>query len=104
MDRQTLIKIMTEPKNSIVKQYKALFNIDDVELEFEDEALELIADLTIERKTGARGLRSIIEKALQVPMFETPSDESIQKVIVTKEAIEGGKPTIIRKNKAKSKK
>ncbi len=104
MDRETLIKIMTEPKNSIVKQYKTLFSIDNVELEFEDEALELIADLTIERKTGARGLRSIIEKALQMPMFETPSDENIQKVIVTKAAIEGGKPEIIRKNKAKSKK
>ncbi len=104
MDKETLIKIMTEPKNSIVKQYKALFGIDDVELEFTDEALNYIAELTIERKTGARGLRSIIEKALQTPMFEVPSDNTVEKVIITKEAVLGGKPEIIRKEKNKSKK
>ena len=104
MDKETLIKIMTEPKNSIVKQYKALFNIDDIELEFTDEALSYIAELTIERKTGARGLRSIIEKALQAPMFEVPSDSTVEKVIITKDAVLGGQPQIIRKEKNKSKK
>ncbi|MBQ1186550.1 MAG: ATP-dependent Clp protease ATP-binding subunit ClpX [Clostridia bacterium] len=104
MDKETLIKIMTEPKNSIVKQYKALFDIDGVELEFTDEALDYIAELTIERKTGARGLRSIIEKALQTTMFEVPSDASVQKVVITKDAVDGGKPDVIRKNSSKSKK
>ena len=103
MDKETLIKIMTEPKNSIIKQYKALFEIDGVELEFIDEALNYIAELTIERKTGARGLRSIIEKALQSTMFETPSDSTVQKVIITKATVDGGTPDIIRKNN-KSKK
>ncbi len=96
MDKDTLIRIMTEPKNSIVKQYQALFALDGVELEFEGEALERIAELTIERKTGARGLRSIIEKVLQKPMYETPSDESIKKVVITKSAIDGEDPTIIK--------
>jgi ATP-dependent Clp protease ATP-binding subunit ClpX len=97
MDKDTLIRIMTEPKNSIVKQYEALFALDGVELEFELDALERIAELTIERKTGARGLRSIIETVLQKPMYETPSDESIEKVVITKECIDGGSPKIIRK-------
>ncbi len=104
MDKETLIKIMTEPKNSIIKQYQALFAIDNVELEFSDDALEYIAELTIERKTGARGLRSIIEKVLQTPMFEIPSDDTAEKVIITKETVEGGKPEIIRKTKNKTKK
>ena len=101
MDKETLIKIMTEPKNSIVKQYKALFDIDGIELEFEDEALEYIAELTIERKTGARGLRSIIEKTLQNTMFEAPSDQNIKKIIITKETVDGGKPVVEKKVKAK---
>lgn len=94
MDRETLIRIMTEPKNSIVKQYQALFRMDGVELEFEREALEKIADLTVERKTGARGLRSIIEGILQDIMFETPSDESIKKITITADAVAGGEPLI----------
>ena len=96
MDKQTLIRIMTEPKNSIVKQYQALFAMDGVELEFESGALEKIADLTIERKTGARGLRSIIEATLQDIMFETPSDEKIKKIIITKDTVGSGKPEIIK--------
>ena len=101
MDKETLIKIMTEPKNSIVKQYKALFDIDGIELEFDDEALDHIAELTIERKTGARGLRSIIEKALQTTMYEAPSDQNIEKIIITKETVSGGKAVIKRKTKSK---
>ncbi|MCQ2440964.1 MAG: ATP-dependent Clp protease ATP-binding subunit ClpX [Clostridia bacterium] len=94
MDKQTLVRIMTEPKNSIIRQYKALFSMDGVELEFETSALERIAELTIERKTGARGLRSIIEGILQNIMFETPSDSEIKKITITKSTVDGAEPTI----------
>ena len=97
MDKETLVKIMTEPKNSIIKQYQALFAMDGVTLEFKKSALEKIADLTVERKTGARGLRSIIENILQDIMFETPSDENIEKIIITKETVDNKKPEIIKK-------
>ena len=97
MDKETLVRIMTEPKNSIVKQYKALFKMDNIDLEFEKEALERIAELTIERKTGARGLRSIIESVLQPLMFESPSDSTITKITVTKDTVENGKAEIARK-------
>ncbi len=88
MDKDTLIRIMTEPKNSIVKQYTELFRLDGVELKFEDAALERIAELTIERKTGARGLRSIIESVLKDLMFNTPSDKSIKEIVITKEIVD----------------
>lgn len=94
MDKDILIKIMTEPKNSIIKQYEELFKMDNVELVFECEALEKIADLTVERKTGARGLRSIIEGILQDIMFETPSDPDIKRVIITGDTVTGGKAVI----------
>lgn len=97
MDKETLVRIMTEPKNSIVKQYKALFKMDNIDLEFEKEALERIAELTIGRKTGARGLRSIIESVLQPLMFESPSDSTITKITVTKDTVENGKAEIMRK-------
>ncbi len=97
MDKDTLIRIMTEPKNSIIRQYQALFSLDNVELEFADDALERIAELTIERKTGARGLRSIIEGILQAPMYDTPSDETVLKVRITKATVDGGEAEIIRK-------
>lgn len=96
MDKDMLIRIMTEPKNSIIRQYKALFELDGVELEFADDALERIAELTIERKTGARGLRSIIEGVLRTPMYETPSDETVRKVVITKESVDGELPVIER--------
>lgn len=97
MDRETLIRIMTEPKNSIIKQYQALFAMDGVKLDFERAALEKIADMTVERKTGARGLRSIIEGILQDIMFETPSDDSIKEIVVTEETVDNGKAKIIKK-------
>ena len=97
MDRETLIRIMTEPKNSIVKQYQALFKMDNIDLEFDKKALERIADLTIERKTGARGLRSIIEGVLQPLMFDSPSDSAITKITVTEETVNSGKAEIVRK-------
>ena len=96
MDRDTLIKIMTEPKNSIIKQYQALFKMDDIELEFDEKALSKIAELTVERKTGARGLRSIIEGVLQEYMFTAPSDSSIKKLVITEDAVDGKDATITR--------
>ncbi len=97
MDKETLIRIMTEPKNSIIKQYQALFQMDGVSLTFEPAALERIAELTIERKTGARGLRSIIESILQPLMFETPSDPTVSAITITAEAVDSGKADIQRK-------
>ena len=87
LDRETLIKIVTEPKNALVKQYKQLFKYDNVELEFEQEALELIVDKAIERNTGARGLRSIIEDIMRDIMFDIPSNPNIEKCIITKETV-----------------
>ncbi len=87
LDRETLIDIVTKPKNAIVKQYKKLFKLDNVELEFEKEALEAIVDKAIERKTGARGLRSIIEEIMRDIMFEIPSNPLIEKCIITKETV-----------------
>ncbi|MBR4072830.1 MAG: ATP-dependent protease ATP-binding subunit ClpX [Clostridia bacterium] len=94
MDKETLIRIMTEPKNSVIKQYQALFKMDNVELVFEDEALARIAELTVERKTGARGLRSIIEGVLQDIMYTIPSDEDVKKVVITVDTVNGGAPVI----------
>ncbi|WP_171309575.1 ATP-dependent Clp protease ATP-binding subunit ClpX [Enterococcus cecorum] len=91
-----LVRILTEPKNALVKQYQKLLALDHTELEFEHEALEAIAQKAIERNTGARGLRSIIEGIMLDVMFEIPSDDTIEKVIITKEAaLEEGKPKII---------
>ena len=99
MDKETLIRIMTEPKNSIIKQYEALFKMDGIELVFDEKALDKIAELTVERKTGARGLRSIIEGVLQKFMFEAPSDSSIKRITVTKETVENGEAVIERAEK-----
>ena len=87
LDRETLKKILIEPKNSLVKQYKKLFEIDGVELEFKEEAIEAIVDKAIELKTGARGLRSIIEEVMTDIMFEIPSNKLIEKCIITKETV-----------------
>ena len=87
LDRQALIDIVTKPKNALVKQYKKLLKMDNVDLEFEPEALELIVDKAIERKTGARGLRSIIEEIMRDIMFDIPSNPKIEKCIVTKETV-----------------
>lgn len=96
LDTDALVRILTEPKSAICKQYKKLFELDGVELEFEEEALRAIAEETMKRKTGARGLRSIIEKAVTDLMYEVPSDEEIARCIITKEVVEGtGEPQII---------
>lgn len=108
LDKDALIKILTEPKNALVKQYKELFKIDDVILEFEDEALDAIAQKAIERKTGARGLRSIIEENMLDIMYEIPNRDDIEKCRITKETIENrGEPTLVlseRKKRSRSKK
>ncbi|MFS9078861.1 ATP-dependent Clp protease ATP-binding subunit ClpX, partial [Streptococcus infantis] len=78
-----------EPRNALVKQYQTLLSYDDVELEFDDEALQEIANKAIERKTGARGLRSIIEETMLDVMFEVPSQENVKTVRITKEAVDG---------------
>lgn len=97
-----LVRILTEPKNALVKQYQKLLSLDDTKLEFEPEALKAIVAKAIERNTGARGLRSIIEEIMMDVMFDVPSDESIEKVIITKMAAEGtDKPTIIYNKKDK---
>jgi len=101
LDKEALIKIVVEPKNALVKQYKKLFELDDVELDFEPEALEEIVNKAIERKTGARGLRSIIEDIMRDIMFETPSNPHIEKCIITKQTVQGleGPKLILNENK-----
>ena len=89
LDRQALVRILKEPKNAIIKQYKKLFEFDEVDLEVEDDAVEEIARLAFERKTGARGLRSIMEKVMMDIMYESPSDDNIATCILTKEAVDG---------------
>ena len=105
LDKDALVKILVEPKNSLVRQYKKLFELDGVELIFEKEALEAIVDKAVERKTGARGLRSIIEEIMRDIMFDIPSNPNIEKCIVTKETVlEGKEPQIIMNEKKELKK
>ncbi len=87
LDETALKAILTEPKNALTKQYKHLFELDDVKLEFEDEALTAIAGLAIERETGARGLRAIIESFMRDIMYDAPSDETVEKIIITKDTV-----------------
>lgn len=90
LDKAALVRILTEPKNCLVSQYKKLFDLDKVDLEFTPEALDAIAEKTIARKTGARGLRSIMEDTLKNLMFEVPSDYTIEKITITKDSVENG--------------
>ncbi len=100
LDREALIRILTEPKSALIKQYQKLFGYDHVKLTFEREAVEAIADKALERKTGARGLRSIMEKAMMDIMYQIPSDPAITQCIVTKEAVEGtSQPMVVRREK-----
>ncbi len=99
LDEDALTQVLTEPRNAITKQYKKLFEIDGVELEFEDDAIREIAHKAYEKKTGARGLRSILEGLMNDLMFEIPSDDSITKCVITKGAVTGeGAPLIVRNN------
>ncbi|MBU9738758.1 ATP-dependent Clp protease ATP-binding subunit ClpX [Diplocloster agilis] len=98
LDKGALVKILTEPKNSLIKQYRKLFELDGVKLLIDDEAIEMIAEKSIKRKTGARGLRSIMEKSMMDLMFKVPSDDNIVECRLTKEAVEGTQePEIVRR-------
>lgn len=97
LDKKALVRILTEPKNSLVKQYQKIFNIDGVNLQFTDAALEAIAQKAIDRKTGARGLRSIMEETLTGLMFDIPSDETVEAVVIGEDCVNGsGAPRIER--------
>ena len=87
LDEESLVRILREPKNSLVNQYKKLFDLDKVDLEFSEDALVAIAKKTLERKTGARGLRSIMEDLLMPLMYQVPSDYTVEKVVVTRETV-----------------
>ncbi len=93
LDKEALVRILKEPKSALVKQYQKLFDFDNVKLTFEDDAIEAIAEQAFERKTGARGLRSIMEKVMMDVMYRIPSDDTIVECIITKDAVEGtGEP------------
>ena len=98
LERDDMVRILLEPKNSIVRQYQKLFELDGVDLKFTDDAVKAIADKTIARKTGARGLRSIMEETMMDLMFTIPSDDTIESCTITEEAVDGsGVPMIDRK-------
>ncbi len=102
LDKKALVKILTEPKNALIKQYQRLFALDNVMLVFEDKALEAVADKAIEEKTGARGLRSIIEGILTELMFKVPSDPTIEKVIISAETVKNPENETIIHNQEKT--
>lgn len=96
LDREAMMRILTEPKNALVKQYQKLFSFDHVKLAFEPDAVEAIAEKAMERKTGARGLRSILENVMMDVMYRIPSDDTIEQCIITKEAVDGeSKPLVV---------
>lgn len=102
LDKEAMIKILTEPKNALVKQYVKLLDMDGVALEFEEDALEAIADKAIERKTGARGLRSIMEEIMGDVMYSAPSEKNLKKCIITKDCVLGkSKPRLVTKARAR---
>lgn len=105
LDEKALVEILTKPKNALVKQYKELLAMENVELEFEEEALEVIAKKAIERKTGARGLRSIIEETMLDIMYEIPSRDDVEKCLISRETVtKKGEPTLVlsdKRNRAK---
>ena len=94
LDEDALVRVLKEPKNSVIKKYQALMQMDNVDLEFTDEALRAVAKKTIERKSGARGLRSVMEEILIPIMYKVPSDPTIVKVTITPEAVAGGEPVL----------
>jgi len=103
LDQDALMEILTKPRNALVKQYQHMFALDGVELQFEEDALRAIADLAVERKTGARGLRAILEDVLGPIMFEIPSDDEVETVIVTRAAVQdGAEPTRVLRQHKKS--
>jgi len=95
LDKKALVKILTEPKNALIKQYKKLFDLDHVELKFEDDAIHAIADKAFERKTGARGLRSVLESVTLDLMYQIPSDDNIETCVITKGVVEGSSEPLL---------
>ena len=104
LDEDALVTILTEPKNALIKQYKKLFEIENAELEFTDDALKAIAQAAIKRKTGARGLRSILEVMLLDTMYDLPDKENVEKIIITENVVNGKEdPTFVYADKKKKK-
>ena len=102
LDKDALVKILSEPKNALTKQYTRLLEMDGVRLEFEEGALEAVAEKALKLNTGARGLRSVMEGIMTNVMFQTPSDDSIHAVVITPDAVEGkAEPTVVRNANAK---
>jgi ATP-dependent Clp protease ATP-binding subunit ClpX len=102
LDKKALLKILTEPKNAIIKQYKKLLRMEGVELEFNDDALEAVAEIAIERGTGARALRSILENTMIDIMYKIPSKENISNCVITKEVIIDKKEPVYLSNKKRA--
>jgi ATP-dependent Clp protease ATP-binding subunit ClpX len=103
LDKQSLVTILSEPKNALVKQYNRLFEMDGVELEFEADALDAIAEAAIHRGTGARGLRAIMEEVLQPVMYDIPSRDDVAKVVITGETVRDNVlPTIVPRKPARA--
>ncbi len=98
LDENTIVEILVKPKNAMLKQYKTLFEMDGVQLDFTEDALRAVAQLAIERKTGARGLRAILESTLSELMFSTPSDYTVEAVTITADCVRGLEPPVIRRN------
>ena len=104
LDRDALVQILTEPRNALVKQYKKMFEIDGVELEFTNDAIEAVADQALLRGIGARGLRAIMEEVLLPVMFDVPSEDDIARVVVTREVVlDNVLPTIVRRDAVRAK-
>ena len=101
LKREDLVRILKEPKNALVKQYQKLLDYDDVELVFEDEALDAIADKAIQRNIGARGLRAVMEGILTQIMFDIPSDPTIVKVTITRDCVEGKSQPLLERDEKK---
>ncbi len=103
LDKSALVRILREPKNALIKQYQKLFEVDDVKLSFEPDAIDAIAEKALERKTGARGLRSIMENIMMDVMYEIPSDDTIESCVITKEAVEGdSQPFIVHRESTRT--
>jgi len=101
LDRDSLVRILTEPRNALVKQYQRMFQIDGVELEFTEDAVEAVADQALLRGTGARGLRAIMEEVLQQVMFDVPSRDDVERVVISREAVlDNVNPTIVPRSAA----
>ncbi|MGI8447763.1 MAG: AAA family ATPase, partial [Streptosporangiaceae bacterium] len=102
LDREALIQILTEPRNALVKQYRRLFELDGVDMEFTDDAMEAVADLAILRGTGARGLRAILEEVLMSVMYEVPSRKDVERVVITRPVVlEHVNPTLVPRDVAR---